>query len=68
MSELSDYDRQSDQAVSISSTCTVFAESEVISKLASGASIYNVVAGVHDSVVNRTAGLVNRLGASPLLQ
>jgi predicted CoA-substrate-specific enzyme activase len=65
VSELSDYDRQSDHAVSISSTCTVFAESEVISKLASGESIYNVAAGVHDSVVNRTAGLVNRLGVKP---
>lgn len=65
VSELSDYDRQSDHSVSISSTCTVFAESEVISKLASGESIYDVAAGVHDSVVDRTAGLANRLGIVP---
>ena len=62
VSELSSYDDQSTEIASISSTCTVFAESEVISKLASGTPIPNVVAGVHSSVVDRALGLVRRLG------
>ena len=65
VSELSDLDEQSTKAVSISSTCTVFAESEVISKLASGEAVADVVAGIHMSVVDRTVGLVRRLGVTP---
>ncbi len=65
VSELSRFDQESKKVVSISSTCTVFAESEVISKLAAGESIPDIVAGVHVSVVDRTYGLVRRLGVRP---
>lgn len=65
VSELSGYDEQARNVASISSTCTVFAESEVISKLASGTSIPDVVAGIHTSVADRTCGLVRRLGVKP---
>ena len=60
--ELSAYDKRATEVASISSTCTVFAESEVISKLAAGVPIENIVAGVHTSVVERTCGLAKRLG------
>lgn len=63
--ELSAYDERSTQIASISSTCTVFAESEVISKLASGEDICNIAAGVHQSVVDRTYGLAQRVGVKP---
>lgn len=62
VSDLSDLDRKSTHMAAISSTCTVFAESEVISKLASGCSIPDVAAGADQSVVERTAGLVRRMG------
>ncbi len=62
VSDLSDLDKQSKKMAQISSTCTVFAESEVISKLSSGCSIPDVAAGADQSVVERTAGLVRRLG------
>lgn len=65
VSDLSKYDAESTEVASISSTCTVFAESEVISKLAAGVSIPNIVAGIHTSVVERTGGLVRRLGIAP---
>lgn len=65
VSQLSDYDDQATKVSPISSTCTVFAESEVISKLAAGESIPDVVAGIHTSVVERTYGLVCRLGIKP---
>lgn len=39
VSDLSKYDAESTEVASISSTCTVFAESEVISKLAAGGSL-----------------------------
>lgn len=62
VSDLQEYDAKSTKVVSISSTCTVFAESEVISKLASGEQIADIVAGIHESVAERTAGLAKRVG------
>jgi len=47
---------------SISSICTVFAESEVISLIAKGVARENIVAGIHDSVGVRIAALVARAG------
>jgi predicted CoA-substrate-specific enzyme activase len=60
--ELGDYDAKADAVLTISNTCTVFAESEVISKLSSGNSIPNIVAGIHQSVARRVAGLAFRNG------
>ena len=62
VSDLSGFDEQSEKVATISSTCTVFAESEVISKLSEGQPIPDIVAGIHASVVERTAGLARRLG------
>ena len=67
VSDLSDLDGESTKVAPISSTCTVFAESEVISKLAAGDKIPDIVAGVHTSVVERTYGLVKRLGVKPVV-
>ena len=46
--------------LAISSMCTVFAESEVISHIGSGARREDIAAGIVDSVVNRVAGLCSR--------
>ena len=48
--------------VSISSTCTVFAETEVISQLSNGAAIPDILAGICDSVAARVASLARREG------
>ena len=45
----------------ITSTCTVFAESEVISHLSTGADIPGIVAGIHRSAAMKAAGLAKRL-------
>ncbi|MGE5416469.1 MAG: acyl-CoA dehydratase activase [Acidobacteriota bacterium] len=63
VSQLAELAAESRSAVSISSTCTVFAESEVISQLARGALRQDVASGTIRSVVRRVAGLVNRVGA-----
>lgn len=62
VSELAGRDALAEKAVRISSTCTVFAESEVISQLANNVDINALVAGIHDSVAVRTASLARRLG------
>ena len=56
---------QSKEEVSISNTCTVFAESEVISKLSLGVKLPDLAAGIHVSVAKRAAALVFRCGAEP---
>lgn len=53
---------QSTKEVGISSTCTVFAESEVISQLAIGTDKCDIIAGIHRSVAGRVSGLCNRVG------
>jgi predicted CoA-substrate-specific enzyme activase len=56
---------ESTQRVDISSTCTVFAESEVISQLSQNKDKRDILHGVHRSVAGRAAGLVRRVGAVP---
>ena len=46
--------------LAISSMCTVFAESEVISHIGAGEAREDIAAGVVESVVNRVAGLCSR--------
>lgn len=53
---------KAENPVSISSTCTVFAESEVISQLANGVALPDLVAGICKSVATRTGSLVKRAG------
>lgn len=60
--ELGDIGEGSTEEVSISNTCTVFAESEVISKLSSNVKIEDLVAGIHRSVAKRVAALAYRNG------
>jgi predicted CoA-substrate-specific enzyme activase len=49
--------------VPVSSTCTVFAESEVISLVANGAPLEGIVMGLHQALASRVAALAR--GASP---
>ena len=60
--DLGDIGEGSTEDVSISNTCTVFAESEVISKLSSNVRIEDLVAGIHKSVAKRVAALAHRNG------
>lgn len=53
---------KSTKEVPISSTCTVFAESEVISQLANGVRMEDLVQGICTSVAVRVAALARRAG------
>ena len=66
--EVSDLGRlgaMSKKQVGISSTCTVFAESEVISQLSMGTDKCDIIAGIHRSVAHRVTGLAHRIGVVP---
>ena len=51
------------QPVHISSMCTVFAESEVVSLIARGEDSRRVALGLHQAIVNRVGGMIRRVGA-----
>jgi predicted CoA-substrate-specific enzyme activase len=53
---------QGERPVKISTTCTVFAESEVLSWLGKGKKIEDILLGVHQSIAARSIGLLRRVG------
>ncbi len=53
---------QGARPVKISTTCTVFAESEVLSWLGKGKKIEDILLGVHQSIASRSVGLLRRVG------
>ena len=62
LNDLEKLDEQSKVDVAISSTCTVFAESEVISQLARGTKIEDIVKGIHTAIASRVGSLAKRVG------
>lgn len=53
--------------VSISNTCTVFAESEVISRLNQGANRTDIIGGIHIAIAKKVAALASRVGFEPII-
>lgn len=58
---------RSNKPSAISSTCTVFAESEVISLFARGTPKQDIASGIHKSIARRVAGMAKRIRVEPLL-
>lgn len=51
----------------ISSVCTVFAESEIISKLAEGCPLEAIVAGIFKAISERIVGMYNSIGGKEIV-
>jgi predicted CoA-substrate-specific enzyme activase len=62
LDEMGRLSRQARSPVSVSSTCTVFAESEVVSLIAQGHAKDEIIAGLHNAIADRVASLVQRVG------
>lgn len=62
LDEMGKISLQSTQEIEISSMCTVFAESEVISFFAGGYEKADIAAGIHQSIARRVMGLIGQLG------
>lgn len=61
---LNDLDLKSTERLRITSTCTVFAESEVISLLSNGAKKEDIAYAIHESVAKRACSLARRVGVN----
>ena len=57
-----DWSLKAQQPSTISSLCTVFAESEVISLISKGEKRENIIAGIHEAIAARVVAMANRVG------
>ncbi len=55
----------STKRVHVSSMCTVFAESEVVSLVARGEKVEDILNGIHQAISDRVASLAMRVGQQP---
>jgi (R)-2-hydroxyacyl-CoA dehydratese activating ATPase len=63
--DLDDFGRMSlkgEDPSPISSLCTVFAESEIISLISKGEKRKNIIAGIHESIASRVMSMAGRVG------
>jgi (R)-2-hydroxyacyl-CoA dehydratese activating ATPase len=65
--DLGELGGKSRQPAIISSMCVVFAETEIIGLLASGAQLEDIVAGVQESIATRVAAMSGRNMAQPIV-
>jgi predicted CoA-substrate-specific enzyme activase len=63
LQSLGELSERASQQIRISSTCTVFAESEVVSLVARGVQKQDIIRGLHEAVAERIYGMVRRVRA-----
>ncbi len=67
LEEMGPLSLKSNEQIAISSTCTVFAESEVISLVARAKAKEDIIDGIHKSICNRIFAMLDRIGPAPEL-
>ena len=68
LDEFGAFSLRAERPAKISSLCTVFAESEVISLISKGETRENIIAGIHEAIASRVAAMANRIGlAAPVM-
>lgn len=65
VSKIGDISMQSKNKVTISSTCTVFAQTEIVSLIARQTDKEDIAAGLHESIVSRVYGLISSVNPDP---
>ncbi len=65
LEELGNISLKSTNKVNISSTCTIFAQQEVISRISEGSLLEDILAGIHDAIARRAVGMLKRLRIEP---
>lgn len=65
LEELGPLALEAQEPCTISSTCTVFAESEVVGRIGAGNAPADIAAGVHEAMAAKIASLTRRVGITP---
>lgn len=61
LEEMGELSLKSKEKVRISSTCTIFAEQEVVSKIADGVPIEDILAGLHEAIASRVFHMAEKM-------
>jgi predicted CoA-substrate-specific enzyme activase len=56
---------RSSKKVELTTTCAVFAESEIVAEIHRGAAREDILSGVHESIVAKVIANINRVGVEP---
>lgn len=68
LDKLGEVSLSASEEVAITSTCTVFAESEIVSLLAHGVAVEPILKGLHRSLIRRILAMIRTVGlVSPLM-
>jgi len=65
LDEIGEISLRGTKPVRLTSVCTVFVESDILSHLAQNKKVEDILAGVHEAIATRTIGLVRRVGMDP---
>jgi predicted CoA-substrate-specific enzyme activase len=65
LDEIGKISRQAKNPVRLTTVCTVFVESDIMSYLAQGKKVEDILGGVHSAIAARTISLVRRVGIEP---
>jgi predicted CoA-substrate-specific enzyme activase len=65
LDEMAEIALNAENPAKISSICTVFAESEVVSLISKGESRENIISGINESVASRVTALARRVNVAP---
>jgi predicted CoA-substrate-specific enzyme activase len=65
LDDLGSISLRSASKIPLNNTCTVFVQQEVVSHLSRGVPLEDIVAGIHDAIASRVAGMVARLKVEP---
>jgi len=61
LEEMAQLSLKSNHPIKIGNLCTVFAEQEVVGKLAEGAPLADLIAGIHEALASRVASMAKKL-------
>jgi len=61
LEEMGELSLQSKEKVRISNTCTIFAEQEIVSKIADGVPIEDILAGLHEAIASRVFHMAEKM-------
>ena len=62
ISEMGPFSLNSSKEIVLTTTCAVFAESEIVAEVHRGSAKEDIIAGVHDSIAVKIATVTNRVG------
>lgn len=65
LDEIGEISLRGTNPIRLTSVCTVFVESDILSHLAQNRKVEDILAGVHEAIATRTIGLVRRVGMDP---